>query len=1051
MKINKKAIKSRGLWSWFGVSVALIAILITVNILMLGIFRDIIDTVLGGLQPRFNPDVQPVYTSDYNSKKEVLDEGNKLNVKIEQEGAVLLLNEKISSDKNSLPIARGSKVSVFGHNSVDLVLTGSGSGNSGSEGAKTLYDGLEAGGIEYNPHLKKFYEGSSSGDKRSSSPKLSGGTTKAPTLDIGETPVDKYGSGLIASFKDYSDAAIVVISRIGGESFDLPREQSSNGGISGNHYLQLDKNEYDMLDMVTARFDNVVVLLNTLTSFQLDFIAEYNNTDGYNKRIDSVMWIGGPGISGAEAIGSLLNGEVNPSGKTSDIYVKDFSKDPTWQNFGDNLHVGSSAAYTENNEPSTEGHYMVAYEEGVYVGYRYYETRGYEEANDISAPNPEWYNDNVVFPFGYGLSYSTFTQDMTVTPTSKDGKVTGWDISVSVKNVNGPAGKEVIELYVTSPYTPGGIEKSHVQLVDYAKVELDKGASTVQPIKFHVDLYDLASYDYNDANENHFYGYEVETGEYTFYVAKNSHVDDVENVYDKQTVTLEQGVWFEKDPVTGATVQNLYTEQTMDEDNKGKFMSTDYRLGDVGFTVGQKRYTRKGMSRVDFDGTFPKPADASERGYLSGEKDALKDMTHNNTEVESAVNKPGYELKTDVATELKLRDMFGKDYDADEWKEILDALTYDDMIELVNYGAFRTSPILSIGKNLTNDSDGPVGFVNFMVGLEQHYKGNPSFACEIVVASTWNKDLAYRMGEMVGETGLYGDEGGNGLPYTGWYAPAVNIHRSPFSGRNYEYYSEDPILSGKMAVNVINGCASKGVYTDLKHLALNDQETNRDGVATFCTEQALREIYLKPFEIAVKGGDDPAYSARATEKEVAEYKGTTGMMSSFNRIGTRWTGGDYRLMTTIIRGEWGFKGLVISDYKTDNTVMNSRQMLYAGNDLILASLDELRWNDSNSSSKEDMYVLRNAAHNILYAVANSNSINVDVIGYSLEVWAIILIVVDVVAAVCIVVWGFFAVGKAVGKGNSYKEVFVNTFMRKKNKETETDENPTETAQNSDGE
>lgn len=1048
MTFNKKAIKSRGLWAWFGVSIALIAVLLTVNILALGVFRDIIDTVLGGLQPKFNPDVQKVYTSDYESKKEVLDAGNKLNVKIEQEGAVLLLNEKISPDKNSLPLARGAKVSVFGHNSVNLVLSGSGSGNSGSKGAKTLYDGLEKGGIEYNPHLKKFYESSSSGDKRSSSPKLSEGAAKAPTLDIGETPIDKYGSGLVSSFKDYSDAAIVVISRIGGESFDLPREQSKNGGITGNHYLQLDRNEYDMLDMVTSRFDNVIVLLNTLTSFQLDFIAEYNNTNGYNKRIDSVMWIGGPGISGADAIGSLLNGEVNPSGRTSDIYVKDFSKDPTWQNFGDNSHVGSSAAYTENNAPSTDGHYMVAYEEGVYVGYRYYETRGYEEANDITAPDLEWYNDNVVFPFGYGLSYSAFTQDMTVTPTTKEGKVTGWDVSVSVKNVSGPAGKEVIELYVTLPYTRGGIEKSHVQLVDYAKVELDKGASTAQPVKFRVDLYDLASYDYNDANGNGFCGYETEAGEYTFYVAKNSHVDDLENVYDKQSVTLDKSVRFEKDPVTGETVQNLYTEQTMGED-KGKFLSTDYRLADVSFTVEQKRYTRKGMSRVDFEGTFPKPADESERGYQAGEKDALKDMTHNNTDVENAVNEPGFEQKTNVSTELKLRDMFGKDYDDEQWMEILDALTYGDMIELVNYGAFRTSPILSIGKNLTNDSDGPVGFVNFMVGLEQHYKGNPSFACEIVVASTWNKDLAYRMGEIVGETGLYGDEGGNGLPYTGWYAPAVNIHRSPFSGRNYEYYSEDPILSGKMAVNVINGCASKGVYTDLKHLALNDQETNRDGVATFCTEQALREIYLKPFELAVKGDDDPTYSARATEKNVAEYKGTTGMMSSFNRIGTRWTGGDYRLMTTILRGEWGFRGLVISDYKTDNTVMNSRQMLYAGNDLILASLDELRWNDSNPSSKEDMYVLRNAAHNILYTVANSNSINVDVIGYNLEVWAVILIAVDVFAAVCIAVWGFFAVSKALGKGNSYKEVFINTFMRNKRKEqTETNNDNVEIADTS---
>lgn len=1029
MKIIKAIFKSIGGRVWFSVSVVLLAVLIVATCLTTGTYHSIVNTVLGGKRPILDPTVEATYESEYKSKAEVLEAGNKLNVQIEQEGAVLLLNENVAKDKKSLPLEKGAKVSVFGHNSVDLVLSGSGSGSGGTSGAKSIFDGLEAGGFKYNETLKKFYESSAAGDKRSSNPAVSEGASTAPTLDIGETPVSKYTGEVKSSFKEFNDAAIVVISRIGGEGFDLPREQNTkNGGLENHHYLQLDKNEYDMLDMVTSRFDNVIVLLNTLTSFQLDFIAEYNNTDGYNKRIDAVMWIGGPGISGAEAIGSLLNGDVTPSGKTTDIFPRDFSKDPTWQNFGDNSQTGQSAAFTEND--SDTSYYMVAYEEGVYVGYRYYETRAYEEG--VKNGNTEWYEENVIYPFGYGLSYTNFTQEMTVTETTKDGKVTGFDIKVDVANAGNEEGKEVVQLYVTLPYTYGGIEKSRVQLVDYAKTDILKtsGDGSKATFNFHVDLYDLASYDYNDANNNGHIGYETEAGEYTFYVAKNSHVDDAENVYSKQTVELADtnAVKYTVDPSTGKPVANIYTEATMSEEDKGKFLSADYRLADVVFSVGDEEYERNGMSRADFDATFPKAGDAKARAFLDGEKDALDDRSHNNTEVAEAVKKDGYSLVTGAKNDVMLRDLHGLDFNDEKWTKLLDQLTYNDMIKLANFGAFQTEAIMSIGKNLTNDSDGPVGFVNFMPGLSEHYKGNPSFACEIVIASTFNKDLAYRMGQIVGESGLYGDEGGNGLPYTGWYAPAVNIHRSPFSGRNYEYYSEDPILSGKMAVNVINGAASKGVYTDLKHFAVNDQETNRQGVATYLTEQSLREIYLKPFEIAVKGNDDPAFSAKATEDIKAEridgFKGSTGMMSSFNRIGTRWTGGDYRLLTTILRGEWGFDGVVISDYITVGSLMPAKQAIYAGNDLILTSTSPERWNDSSESNAEDMYVLRKAAHNILYAVANSNSINAEVIGYKMELWLIALIVVDCAAVVGISVWGFFAIKKALKKQKGSAEESV---------------------------
>lgn len=989
MRTIKAIFKSVSGWIWFSVSIILIAVMIVASILTTTTFRTIINTVLGGPVPIYNEDVERIYKSDYNNKDEVLQAGKALNIEIAQEGTVLLLNENINGVP-ALPMSKNSKVSVFGKNSVDLVLSGSGSGDSGTEGASTIFDGLEAGDFQYNKVLRNFYESSASGAGRSSNPDLSEGATIAPTLDIGETPIINYTPEVMASFRDYNDAAIVVISRIGGESFDLPRSQNTkSGGIEGNHYLQLDNNEYDLLDMVTARFDKVIVVLNTLTSFQLDFIAQYNNTT-LNKRIDAVMWIGGPGINGAEGIGSLLNGDVNPSGKTVDIYSRDFTLDPTWKNFGDNsqnFNGTPSAAFVRNGENVADD-FMVSYEEGVYVGYRYYETRGHEES--IVNPASNWYEDNVVFPLGYGLSYTEFQQTITISNSIEDGV----EVEVTVENTGSIPGKDTVQLYVTLPYISGEIEKSHVQLVDFAKTELLQPQGT-QSFTFKVKAYDLASYDYNDANGNEHFGYELDAGEYTFYVSENSHVD--ENAYAQASLILEESITFTNDPLTGKPVVNRFTSDDFDD--------MQYRLSDVYVNTQNGEAVRKGMSRTDFEGTFPSAPDVDEREYLEGEEAALDNRSHNNTEITSVTDTQ----ITGIDGNTVLRDLHGKDYDDDLWTELLNRLTYDEMLSLVNNGAFQTVGILSIGKNLTNDSDGPVGFVNFMPGLESHYKGNPSFASEIVIASTWSKDLAYRMGKMVGETGVWGDVNGNGLPYTGWYAPAVNIHRSPFSGRNYEYYSEDSVLSGKMAVNVINGAGQKGVYTDLKHFALNDQETNRAGVATYCTEQAFREIYLKPFEMSVKGMDDPSLVPTATKDSIVSFKGTTGIMSSFNRVGTRWTGGDYRLMTTILRVEWGFNGLVICDYKTDNSVMDSRQMLYAGNDLILASLPNLLWNDSDSSNIQDMVILRQASHNILFTVANSNSINVDVIGYGTERWIIVMIILEVVITIGLAVWGFFTI------------------------------------------
>ena len=409
MKKDKNTARKSGKKAWIIVTSILLVLLTTATVLCATTFRSILGTVLGGKKPIMAPQSASVYKSDYATKEAAKQAGDKINLEIAKEGFTLLLNER-----SALPLdASERKVSVFGKNSVNLVLSGSGSGKVNGEDAKTVFDGLTDAGIQFNPDLKKFYESGDSGKGRSDNPATADQSKEAPTLDIGETPMSSYPASLVKSFKEYGDAAIVVISRIGGESFDLPRSQNVKaGGIAGNHYLQLDQNEYDLLDMVTARFDKVIVVLNTLTAFQCDFIDQYNN-DPLNPRIDALVWIGGPSANGAQAIGKLLTGEDNFSGRTVDLYARDFTKDPTWQNFGDNSQVngGQNGSAFMDGPNATEDSF-VAYEEGVYVGYRYYETRDFEEAKKDKSES--WYDAHVVFPFGYGLSYTSFEQSMTM-------------------------------------------------------------------------------------------------------------------------------------------------------------------------------------------------------------------------------------------------------------------------------------------------------------------------------------------------------------------------------------------------------------------------------------------------------------------------------------------------------------------------------------------------------------------------------------------------------------------------------------------------------------
>jgi beta-glucosidase len=752
-----------------------------------------------------------------------------------------------------------------------------------------------------------------------------------------------------------------------------------------DHFLQLDKNEEDLIAAVCeAGFKKVVIVINASNAMELGFLEEdstYVTQKGYSinpSKIDAAIWMGYPGDSGCTALGTILNGNTNPSGHLVDTYVTDLKKDPTWNNFGDNNRTSNSSQnggdqYVLDSNGKSQLYYFVDYEESVYVGYRYYETRGLN--------NESWYKSNVVYPFGYGLSYTTFSWEVEDDSSIKNVSIAQGDtytVKVKVTNTGSVKGMDVVQLYGHAPYTSGQIEKPEEILLDFAKTKsLNPGESTTVTLTF--DPYYLASYDYKDANGNGFSGYELDQGAYALYVSSDAHTK-----FATIPFTVSSNIRYETSTVNeDVTVENLYTDQ------EDEAFNSDTQLSTL-------------LSRSDWEGTWPTTPDENDWKQPSSFFDSLKDTSTNNPNDLSDVDMPDSEVNNN----MKLRDLLFDengdildedgdgipfvDYDDERWDDILDQIKLSEIINTYDTAAYTMAKVESISMPTVNCADGPVGWACFM--QKDVYKNCCNYVAQMVAASTWDQDLIYQYGEMLGDEAIIGDINGSGLPYTGLYAPGLNIHRSAFGGRNAEYCSEDPVLSGKMAASEIQGMQSKGVIAFAKHFALNEQETHRSisGDCSWVTEQSMREIYLRGFEIAVKEG------------------GTRGIMSSFNRIGTRWTGGDYRLLTTILRDEWGFKGAVICDFNTIPSYMNSRQMAYAGGDLNLTtSATTVSWCDESSS--EDVYIMRQCAKNILYTVVNSNAMNTEIIGYKMPVWEIIMIVVDVVVIAGIGVWGFFAI------------------------------------------
>ena len=947
---------------WTIVLALVLALAVAVNILT-SIFKGYVDLYLGGgdiiiTKTEGSEDWESeYYTLDYESTQDVQAAADALVEEIESEGIVLLKNN------GALPLVAPAKVTLLGRDAADPVYGGSGSGSVDLSTVIDLRTGLEQAGYEINDTVYSILSGYASYKEEMTAlganrvydhPKgvITMDDPATSTYYIGEMPVENYTADAISSFSAYGDAAIVVIGRGGGEGGDLTRDMEGwdDNYTAGQHQLELNQDEKDMLALAEEHFDRVIVLINASTPMELGMLEDDEN-------VDAILWVGSPGQTGFNAVGDVLSGAVNPSGRTVDIYPADFTQDPTFVNFGHYQYENLSAS-----NASGVGTF-VQYEEGIYVGYRYYETAAVEGFID--------YDEAVVYPFGYGLSYTTF--DWAISNQELGGVDGNITVEVTVTNTGAVAGKDVVELYYSAPYyADRGIEKPSVVLGAFAKTGIiEPGQSETVTLTLAVE--DMASYDYKTEK-----AYVLDEGEYLITLQTDSH-------------NVKEGCEPTSYTVSGKQVYSGGNHRASDH------AAVTNQFDDVSamFTDTPTEGYALNMSRADFAGTFPTAptgadmtaSDAVIEGYQ-----VYKAAGHEDPEAE--------EPATGADNGLSLIDLRGLPYDDPSWDLLLDQLEEKDMVKLVLNGMYATVEMSSIGKPATEDYDGPAGINSYMTSLSC-----TSYPSEVVIASTWNADLAYRMGVMVGNEAI-----DNGV--TGWYAPAMNIHRSPFGGRNFEYYSEDPFLSGVMGAATVSGASSKGVYCTVKHFAVNDQETNRvnNGVSSWVNEQAMREIYLRPFEYTVK-------NARQTVNYISDELGTmsqqemagcTAVMSSYNRLGATWAGGSEALMQTVLRDEWGFEGLAITDFDLYE-YMYPDQAIAAGTDLIL-STDAMK-SLEDTSSPTALNNLRKSCHNILYAVAHSNAMNGivpgTIISYTAAPWESGLMIANCVVAVLLaagVIW-----------------------------------------------
>lgn len=841
-----------------------------------------------------------------------------LGMDIADEGIVLLKN-----DDNLLPMTDNKNLNVFGWASANPVYGGTGSGAlSDSYEIVDLTTGLENAGFNLNTELSDFYT-----EYRADRPEV-GMWEQDWTLP--EPPVENYSEDMLANAREFSDTAMVVFSRPGGEHIDLPQDMTdlnyTNNSdeyadfTEGMHYLEMSQSERNMLDMVCENFENVIVVYNGANTMELGFVNEY-------PQIKSAIWCPGTGQNGFNSLGSILAGDINPSGKTADTFVADLTATPTFNNFGDFTYDNMEEFQISEDDQFVPGAlpHFVNYVEGIYVGYRFYETAAEEGLIN--------YDESVVYPFGYGLSYTTFTQEMS------DLNVTDESISVdvTVTNTGSTAGKDVVEIYYTPPYTNGGIEKASVNLAAFDKTDLlEPGESQTLTLSF--DIEDMASYDYQNAQ-----AYVLEAGDYVISLRSDSH-----NVIDSRTYNVAETVTYSgdnsrSDDLTAATNQ-------------------------FDFAEGEIEY----LSRADGFANYEE-ATAAPTVYSMPEEDKAQFTNNSNWTPEED---PEAEMPaTGEDNGLTLADMRGLAYDDEQWETLLDQLTVDEMNELIALGGYQTAAADSVGKVQTTDCDGPASINNNFTGV-----GSIGFPSGVMIANTFNEDIACAFGQSIGQMA---DE----MNVSGWYAPAINIHRSAFAGRNFEYYSEDALLTGKISAQAVLGAAESGVYAYVKHFALNDQETNRwEMLTTWSNEQAIREIYLKPFEIAVKEG------------------GAQAIMSSYNYIGSQWAGACSLLLETVLRDEWGFEGFVLTDYFANFGYMDAARSIYNGGSSCLASYDTGSNYVADTDSATTVQHMREACHRIFYTVVNSRAYEPENIDTGLLMYQIVLIAADVVIAALLILY-----------------------------------------------
>lgn len=860
---------------------------------------------------------------------ETADEVLTMGQSIAEEGIVLLDNED-----EILPYT-DTNINVFGWASTNPVYGGTGSGSLNTDyHIVSLLEGLQNAGFNVNTELSDFYT-----NYRADRPEV-GMWSQDWTLP--EPAADTYSQEMMENAKAFSDQAIIVISRAGGEHIDLPQDvtglnytnnsENYEDFPAGTHYLQLSQSERDMVELVCANFDNVTLVYNGANTLELGFLDQY-------PQIKGVVWCPSPGQNGFNALGEVLNGSVNPSGKAADTFLKDMTVAPWWNNFGsftydnmDEFRIADSDPYV----PGTVPHF-VHYVEGIYVGYKFYETAAYENAIDYDAV--------VAFPFGHGLSYTSFTQEIT-SMNEADGQIV---MEVNVTNTGDVPGKSVVQVYYNPPYTNGGIEKASANLIEFGKTQtLEPGTSETVTISFPVE--EMASYDMSGNGH-----YVLEAGDYIISINEDAHT-----IYDSETYTVENPIVY-------------------DENNP---RSTDQvaAVNQFDFAAGADSIY---LSRAD---GFANLAEATAAPSTMSMPEADKALFVNNSNFEPESDPDAVMPETGANNGMTIQDLRGADYDDERWETLLDNLTIDEMVNMIALGGYQTAPAPSIDKPATTDCDGPAALNNNFTGV-----GSIGFPCGVMIANSFNKELAYMFGDGIG---MMAEE----MNVSGWYAPAVNIHRTPFAGRNFEYYSEDAVLSGEIATQAVLAAKEHGVYAYVKHFALNDQETHRwEMLTTWANEQAIREIYLKPFEMTVKEG------------------GTSAIMSSYNYIGSQWAGACRNLLVNVLRDEWGFEGSVVTDYFADFGYMDATRAIYNGGDACLINRDVTTNYITDTDNPTTVLQMRRACKNILYTAVNSRGLAPENLSTGPMIWQIILVTTDVVIALALVVLELLVIRKGYAK------------------------------------